>query len=193
MKVFLAIAKANAPVTTKEIAAWINKTWSGEEPVSANYIGNVLLKMREEDKKHHSDKLLDTEGKKSIRYKLGKYAVKTTPSAEMLIKLNETFCQNERFLSHEDERQIIDGIGLKYNIPNTTLAERLDKAIKGKYLSRGEDGLLKALERITAEIDLLKALTDFDADIQGEKRTPPGEQESNVPSLKSFPEGTKKS
>lgn len=192
MKVFLAIAKADAPITAKDIAAWIDEMCGGEKPVSEKYLETVLRKMREQDEHRRSDRLLETEGGKNpYRYKPGKYTVKTTASAEMLIKFNTTFHKGH-FLTREAEEQILKEINVKHGIPIPTLEERLDKAIKGKYLSRDANGILTALERIRAEIDLLQALVDFDADIQGEKRTQPDGQESNLPSQNTFPLHTKK-
>lgn len=163
LKVFLALANLKDFATAKEVAAWINKQWRGRESVAVRYVGNVLGKMREADESRHTDKLLETHGRNPYWHKLGEYTVKTAASAEMLLRINEIYKRKNFIFTAQDEIEIKAEISRKYALPLTVLTERLSKAVKGKYLKRGKDGLLRPDKRLGNEYDLLKALLEFEA------------------------------
>jgi hypothetical protein len=182
-KVFLALAYMSTTgqfFTVNEIADWINVRWRDEEPPSTGHVRNVLREMKEADKSRHFDKLLETHGVSPCKYRLGEFTAKTTASAEMLLKILKKVDRISRDLSAEDEEQIKQEIGIKYSIPPDILNERLEKAIKGKYLKRVND-LLKPLDRLSEyEREFLSALQQFDFDFPDETgRTDSSESESN--------------
>jgi len=179
-KVFLALAYMRRFVTVNEVANWIKTRWPGYESPSRGHVSNILSDMRKEDKTRHSDRLLETKMEKPRRYRLGAYSVKTTASADMLLRILNKADRNTLQLSAEDERQIKKEIGNKYSISIDTLDKRLDKAIKGKYLKR-EGGLLKPLDRLSNyEYEFLGALQQFDFGLADETEQPDsGEPESN--------------
>jgi hypothetical protein len=183
-KVFLALAYMSTTgqfFTVNEIANWIKSRWRAEEPPSEGHVRNVLSKMKEADKSRHSDKLLETHGLSPCKYRLGDFTAKTTASAEMLLKILKKVDRISRGLSAEDEEQIKQEISVKYSIPPDILNERLEKAIKGKYLKRINNGLLKPLDRLSEyEREFLSALQQFDFDHHdGTERTDSDESESN--------------